>query len=318
MDFGLQVLSRDAATHPDGLKRLAQAADHLGFGYLGISDHIIIAQDIKSTYPYSESGTWTGVGAGLCLDQLSCLSYAAAVTDKIRLLTSVMVVPHRPAILTAKMLATADFLSNGRVTVGVGVGWMAEEMAALGSPPFEKRGAASNEYIAAFRALWREAEPTFDGEFVKFHDVVFAPKPVQKGGPPIWVGGEGAAARRRAGTLGDGWYPTIRNPKDQLDTPEKFAKALGEVHRHAESAGRDPSTLDVAMFATGCSVRAASEGRDGERLVFTGTAEEVADDARAFAKAGVRHVVIGLQSADLADHLEHIAAFAEGVMPLMR
>ena len=317
MDFGLQILSRDVATEPGGLKRLATAAERLGYAYLGISDHIVIAKAIDSTYPYSETGKWAAAGDGLCLDQLTCLAYAAAVTEKIRLLTSVMVVPHRPAILTAKMLATADLLSNGRVTVGVGTGWMAEEMAALGSPPFEKRGAASNEYIAALRTLWNDDAPAFDGAFVKFRDIVFAPKPVQKPGLPIWVGGEGAAARRRAGVLGDGWYPTIRNPKDQLDTPQKFAAALGEVRKHAEAAGRDPSALDVGLFATGCSVRAAAKGRDGGRLAFTGSAEQIAEDAHAFGKIGVKHIVVALASNGLADNVAHAEEFAKGVLPRM-
>jgi alkanesulfonate monooxygenase SsuD/methylene tetrahydromethanopterin reductase-like flavin-dependent oxidoreductase (luciferase family) len=123
MDFGLHLGTRGAAAHPDNLARIAQHADGLGLAYLGFSDHVVIARSIDSRYPYNETGDWPGVATGFCLEQLSCLAYAAAITKRIRLLTSVMVLPHRPPVLTAKTLATVDVLSKGRVTVGVGVGW---------------------------------------------------------------------------------------------------------------------------------------------------------------------------------------------------
>ncbi|MDX2158498.1 MAG: TIGR03619 family F420-dependent LLM class oxidoreductase [Hyphomicrobiaceae bacterium] len=319
MDFGLHLGTRGAAAHPDNLVRLAQHADALGLAHLGFSDHVVIARKIDSRYPYNESGDWPGVATGFCLEQLSCLAYAAAVTKRIRLLTSVMVIPHRPAVLTAKALATIDVLSAGRVTVGVGVGWMAEEMAALGSaPPYERRGAASNEYIRAFRTLWAEAAPAFDGEFVKFRDIMFEPKPVQRPGPPIWVGGEGTAAQKRAVALGDGWYPTIRNPKEPLDDPARFAAALADVHKHCAATGRDTATLDVAIFAPGYALGKAQTGRDGRRVTFTGSADEIAADASAFRAAGVRHINIGFESNDLAEAMDKIEGLAREVMPRVR
>jgi probable F420-dependent oxidoreductase len=317
MDFGLHLGTRGAASDPDNLQALAQHAERLGFAYLGFSDHVVIARSIASRYPYNESGDWPGVSTGFCLEQITCLTYAAAVTQRIRLLTSVMVAPHRPAILAAKMLATADILSKGRVTVGFGVGWMAEEMAVLGSPPYDKRGAASNEYITAFRALWTQAAPAYDGEFVKFRDILFEPKPVQKPHPPIWIGGEGTAARRRAGRLGDGWYPTIRNPSEPLDTATAFAAALADVRRSAEVAGRDPTALDVAMFVPGYSLGAEQKDRQGRRAAFTGSAHAIAEDARAYRAAGARHIVIGLESSNLQDHLDRVEGFAREIVPLV-
>ncbi len=316
MDFGLHLGTRGALADPDNLVALTQRAEALGFACVGFSDHVVIARDIASRYPYSETGDWPGVATGFCLEQLSCLAYAAAVTRKIRLLTSVMVIPHRPAVLTAKTLATVDVLSKGRVTVGVGVGWMREEMAALGSPPpFEARGAASNEYIRAFRALWTESNPSFSGEHVNFSNIMFEPKPVQRPGPPIWIGGEGVAARRRAAELGDGWYPTIRNPKEPLDDPVRFAAALADVHRHARAAGRDPATLDVAIFAPGYALNAPAKARDGRRSAFTGTGDEIAADARAFRDAGVRHINIGFESKSLDDAMAKLDGFARDVLP---
>jgi alkanesulfonate monooxygenase SsuD/methylene tetrahydromethanopterin reductase-like flavin-dependent oxidoreductase (luciferase family) len=117
-------------------------------------------------------------------------------------------------------------------------------------------------YAEAFRALWTQPAPACEGNFVCIRDVLFEPKPVQKPHPPNWTGGEGAAARRRAGRLGDGWYPTIRNPREPLDTPAAFSTALADVRRHAQAAGRDPLALDVAIFAPGYGLGAPQKGRN--------------------------------------------------------
>lgn len=315
MKFGLHLGTRGIAADPDNLGKLAQQADRLGLSHLGFSDHVVFTRSTASVYPYSESGKHPVGNTGFCLEQLSCLTFAAALTRNVRLLTSVMVVPHRPPLLAAKTLATIDVLSKGRVTVGIGVGWLAEEMAALGAPPYEKRGAASDEYIRAFRSLWSETEPTFEGTFARTRDVVFEPKPVQQPGPPIWVGGEGPAARRRAGRIGDGWYPTIRNPKEPLDTPEALAAGLADVRRHAEEAGRDPASIDVVLFAPGYSLGKEAQHRDGRRLTFTGSAEQIAEDARRYGEVGVREIVVGFESNELQDALERMENLAREVVP---
>ena len=315
MKFGLHLGTRGIAADPDNLGKLAQQADRLGLSHLGFSDHVVFMRSTAWIYPYSESGKHPVGSTGFCLEQLSCLTYAAALTRNVRLLTSVMVVPHRPALLAAKTLATIDVLSKGRLTVGIGVGWLAEEMAALGAPPYDKRGAASDEYVRAFRSLWSETEPSFEGVFVRTRDVVFEPKPVQQPGPPIWVGGEGPAARRRAGRIGDGWYPTIRNPKDPLDTAEALAAGLADVRRHAETAGRDPAAVDVVLFVPGYSLGKEAKHRDGRRVTFTGSAEQIAEDARGYASAGVREIVVGFESSELQDALDRMEGLAREVVP---
>lgn len=316
MDFGLHLGTRGAAAEPDGLARIARHAEAMGFAYLGFSDHIVIARKVDSVYPYNESGEWPATGTGTCLEQLSMLTYAAAVTERIRLLTSVMVLPYRPPILAAKTLATADVLSKGRLTLGIGVGWMAEEMALLGSPPYAERGQAADEYIQAFRTLWTEDDPNFQGRHVSFAGLRFEPKPVQTPQPPIWVGGETAAARRRAGRLGDGWYPVGANPRAFLDTAEAFAAGLTEVRRHAEEVGRDPESLDTGLYANWYRLGEPEPGRQGGRRAFTGPAEAIAEDANAYAAAGLRHLVIGFESDELAHTLDEVERFAKEVMPL--
>ena len=311
MDFGLHVGTRGATGTPEGLRAVAQRAEAAGLGWLGFNDHVVVTAAVESRYPYSESGDWPAADTGTCLEQLMTIAHVAAVTGRIRLLTSVMVLPHRAPVLAAKMLATADVLSGGRLTVGVGIGWMAEEMAALQSPPYDRRARASAEYIAAFRALWTEDRPRFAGEFVSFDDILFDPKPVQRPHPPIWVGGEGGPARRRAGALGDGWYPVIANPRRPLDTPEAYAAALAEVRGHAADAGRDPEALDTALFVPWYRL-----GGTRDRP-FTGDAAAVAADARAWRDAGVAHLIVGFESDDLASSLARIDAFAGEVIPLV-
>ena len=316
MDFGITLGPRGATGTPDGIAARAKQADRLGFAYLGIPDHIVFPRQTSSRYPYSASGAHPSVNSGTCLEQLTCLAYVAALTQHIRLLTSVLVVPHRPAILAAKTLTTLDVLSKGRLTVGIGVGWLAEEINALGAMPFEKRGAATNAFIAAFREIWSADTPRGDAASVKLDGLIFEPKPVQRPGPPVWVGGEGVAARRRAGRIGDGWYPTIRNPKEPLDRPAAFAAALADVHQEATAAGRDPAAIDVAVYANSLGLGAARKDALGRRVAFTGSAPEIADDARAFAKAGARHIIVGFESTDLNQSLDLVEAFAKEVMPM--
>jgi probable F420-dependent oxidoreductase len=314
MEFGLHLGTRGAAIDPDNLTVLARHAEAMGFHHLGFSDHIVIATAIDSRYPYNETGVWPASDSGVCLEQLTTLAFVAAATEKIRLLTSVMVLPYRPAILAAKMLATVDVLSKGRVTVGVGVGWMAEEMALLGSPPYSARGRASDEYIEAFRTLWTAGAPALAGDHVAFDGLLFEPKPVQSPHPPIWIGGEGAAARRRAGQLGDGWYPVGRNPKAYLDTPELFATGVDEVREHAAAAGRDAATLDIAMFVPWLNLSEVGEGREGGRLRFTGGPETVVEDIQAYQEAGLQHLVVGFESDDLQQSLDWIEEFDKDIM----
>jgi probable F420-dependent oxidoreductase len=284
----------------------------LGLAHFALSDHVVIPSRVDSRYEYHESGNWPAADTGFCLEQLTTLSYVAALTKRIRLLTSVMVLPYRPPLLTAKMLATADVLSGGRVTAGVGVGWMAEEMAALGTPPFERRGAVSDEYIAAFRALWSDAAPAARGEFVAFDGILFEPKPMQKN-LPIWVGGEGPAARRRAGRLGDGWYPVARTSSVDLDTPALYREAADQVCAAAEKAGRDPGAIAFALYVPWYRIGPARERSDGSRLRFTGSVDEVAADAAEFRDAGLDHLIVGFETESLEDAKDRVEQFATEV-----
>ena len=178
---------------------VAQTAERLGFGFIGVNDHVAVPRGIASAYPYSEDHKWAAASAGECLDQLATLAFLAGCTERLRLLTSVMVVPQRHPVLTAKMLATIDVLSGGRLIVGCGVGWLKEEFEAVGAPAFAERGGVTDEYLGAFKALWTRDDPSMQGRHAAFDSIIFAPKPLQKPHPPLWIGGESPVALKRTG-----------------------------------------------------------------------------------------------------------------------
>ncbi|HLN10991.1 MAG TPA: TIGR03619 family F420-dependent LLM class oxidoreductase, partial [Xanthobacteraceae bacterium] len=259
----------------------------LGYDYVALSDHVVEPINIQARYPYSETGEFPRGARGERHEQLTALTWLAGKTTKLRFLTSVMVVPHRPAVLTAKILATIDVLSGGRLTVGIGAGWLEEEFVAIGAPPFADRGAATDEYLQAFRALWTQAEPRFDGRFVKFSNIIFAPKPVQKPHPPLWVGGESGPALRRAAKLCDGWYPIGSNPAHRLDTLARFKAAVERLRKLTREAGRDPASVALAYRVNRHGTQAPAKADNGDRYIFSGTAAEIVADLRAMRDLGV-------------------------------
>ena len=298
---------------PEAIAALASKGEELGFGFVAVSDHVVVPGDIRSRYPYDASGEFDG--GGDCLEQLALLSFIAAHTSTMRLLPSVMVLPHRGPVLAAKMLATIDVLSQGRLIVGCGVGWMREEIEALGVVPYDERGAASDEYIRAFKELWTSDAPTFEGRYVNFSDIGFVPRPVQKPHPPIWVGGESPPALRRAARLGDGWYPSGNNAGHPIGTASLIADSISSLRRYAEEAGRDPTDIDIACTA------AWSDDPDTERrpeegaLTFAGSAEQLAAGIRTFEGLGVGHMTFELDGRSLDETLERMERFAVEVMP---
>jgi probable F420-dependent oxidoreductase len=316
MQFGFGLPTRGPMATPQSLASLARQGEELGFAVISVSDHVIIPKSIASTYPYNESGTFMGSPSGECLEQLSLLSFLAGVTSSVKLLTSVMVLPHRPPVLTAKMLATIDVLSSGRLIVGCGVGWMREEFEAIGAPPYDERGTVGDEYLSAFKALWTSDNPAFEGKYCRFANVAFAPKPVQQPHPPIWIGGESTAALRRAGRFANAWYPIGSNPRFPVATPEQFAEYAARVKRYAQEAGRDASALDFAYSTNWYNDQQALTLPSGQRRPLTGTPQQIADDIKHYEDLGVRHMMVNLQGDTQAQTLERMQRFADRVMPL--
>jgi probable F420-dependent oxidoreductase len=314
MDFGLHIGTRGCLTTRDNIMTMARGAEADGYAIIGVADHLIVPVHTDVRYPYTADGVWPGAPTGECFDAIATLTFLAGFTQRIRLLTSVLVVPHRPAVLTAKLLATADVLSGGRVIAGIGSGWMKEEFAALETAAFEARGAVTDEYIRAWKSLWTEERPAMDGAHVRFDNVVFRPKPVSKPHPPIWVGGESAPALRRAATVGDGWYPVSNNAQILLNSPALLKSGIERLHRAAEKAGRDPGSIDIAYVWFMPPSWSEKRDREGQRRLFTGSGDALLEDAAAFAAVGVRHLIIYAQQPTIEATLDVQQRFAEDVI----
>jgi probable F420-dependent oxidoreductase len=290
MQYGFGAPVSGALSAPDNLARIAAEGEAMGYDYATISDHVVIPRDIEARYPYSDTGEFPGRSRGDRHEQLTAVAFVAGKTSRLRLVTSVTVVPHRPAVLQAKMLATIDVLSKGRLTFGIGAGWMKEEFAALGVPPFPERGAVTDEYLMACRELWTQDDPHFEGKYIKFANVLFEPKPVQKPHPPIWVGGESRPALRRTARLGDGWYPIGTNPQHRLDSMKRFHGAVERLRRMTGEAGRDPAHIALAYRVTSWGKSLPARADDGERRLFSGETVDLVADLRAFRDFGVGYV----------------------------
>ena len=239
MKFGLRYASLGRYSNGPAAVELAQAAEAAGFDSLWTVEHVVVPAAYQSRYPYSPTGK---MGAGLedfpIPDPLIWLAYVASATRTIKLGTAILILPQRNPVVTAKALATLDHLAGGRrVLLGIGVGWLAEEFAALGVP-FEDRGARTDEYVAAMRTLWSQERASFKGRYVSFDDVFCRPLPADRRIPVI-VGGDTKAAARRAGRLGDGYFPARGAP----------AELLAEMRRAAGEAGRDPAAIEVTLSA---------------------------------------------------------------------
>jgi len=314
MDFGFNLPTRGPLANRESMLGLAKRGEELGYAYLALADHIVIPRAIGSLYPYSASRKMAAVGEGDCLETLTAMAFLAAATSRVRLLSSVMVVPHRPAVFTAKALATLDVLSQGRVTVGVGAGWMEEEFRAIGALPFAERGKVTDEYLRVFKTLWTEDNPRFQGKYVQFDNVSFMPKPAQKPHPPIWVGGESPAALRRTATLGDAWYPIGSNPEFPLNTAERFNQGVARLHEAARAAGRDPASITLAYWAPWYKEGQTLNLDSGERQVFTGSDEDVVRDIREFSALGVKHLLFTFARATLAESISAMERFSDQVL----
>jgi len=312
MDFGLHIGTRGCMTTRDNVMAMATAAEAQGYAIIGVADHLIVPDRTSVRYPYTADGVWPGAPTGECFDAIATLSFLAGFTQTVKLLTSVLVVPHRPAVLTAKLLTTADVLSGGRVIAGIGTGWMKEEFAALQTPPYEERGAVTDEYLAAWQALWTQDHPAADGKHVQFSNVIYRPRPDK--GPPIWVGGESAPALRRTARFGDAWYPVSNNAQILLNTPAKLKAGIDRLHQAAEKIGRDPGSIDIAYVWFMPPNWSARTNEDGSRRLFTGGADDMLADAAAFREVGVDHLIVYAQQPTIEKTLEVQQRFAEDVV----
>jgi probable F420-dependent oxidoreductase len=308
MRYGFYLPTRGRCAEPEALETLVARGESLGFHSVVVADHVVFPERTSSRYPYTVSGAFPG--GGDALEQLALAAFVAARTHTLRLVTSVMILPYRHPVLAAKMLATIDVLSRGRLTVGVGVGWLREEFEALGAPEFERRGAVSDEILEIFRTLWTACPASFEGRFFRFRDVHCRPAPLQTPHPPIWVGGHSRAALRRAARYGNGWHPVGATPAAMLG-PAELGKLLDELRALTEAEGRDPDALTIAYKAP----RYDTEGSEAARRPFSGSPAQVLDDVATYASLGVDELIVDFRSETLAESVERMERFAALVRP---
>ena len=298
MKFGVWIPNCRHLATPDVIRGAAVRAEQLGYDSLWVSDHVVV--------PHANV-----VNFGTTIfDPLVTLAVIAGATSRVRLGTTVLIVPYRNAVVTAKMISSLDALSGGRVVFGVGAGWVAAESAALGVP-FAERGAMTDEHLLAMQELWTSAAPSFAGKYTQFSGLVFEPRPVQKPHPPIWVGGHGRASLRRAAQFGAAWHPINRSP-------EELRAGRAELARLCEARGRAvPPALalrnDVRVLRPGQSAPTSTHGG----RVLAGEPQGLADQIAELADCGVEHLVLEFLSADGRELDEQMSLFAERVRPAL-
>lgn len=300
MRFGVTIPNNWGIGDPRQVLAMGPLAEALGYDSVWVMDHLLNSGYIRERLddrPYYHP--------------LATLSYLAATTKRVSLGTSVLVLPYHNPVELAKYAATLDQMSGGRVILGVGAGAMTEEFDALGVP-FKQRGALTNESMAIMKELWTSADPKYHSERWSLAGFKFAPKPAQQPTIPLWVGGSSPGAMRRAATHGDGWHPTGM-------TPEDFRTGREEVRRLAVAAGRDPDALamsirvEVEVGGKASSARAASRARlPGDH------AEQMVAGIQAYQRAGVQHIVLALNSGDMARITALMEEIAAQVMPQCR
>jgi probable F420-dependent oxidoreductase len=296
MNFGVWIPNCRHLATPAIIRSTAVRAEQLGYDSVWVSDHVVV--------PHANIANF----GETVFDPLVTLGVVAGATHRVRLGTTVLIVPYRNAVVTAKMLASLDALSGGRVVFGVGAGWVAAESAALGVP-FADRGAMTDEYLEAMQELWTSPAPSFAGKHTQFGGIVFEPKPVQKPHPPIWVGGHSRAALRRTVQFGAAWHPINR-------APAELRAGQAELVRLSQARGRPaPPALtlrnDIRIERPGRSAPASVRGGH----LLAGEPPALVDQVAELGACGVEHLVLEFLAADGRDLDEQMAVFAERVRP---
>jgi len=292
MDIGCHLPNQGPLATREALATFARAADERGVASLWVSDHVIFPRTATGSYP---GGRFPHPPDKAYLEPVVTLTAAAMCTTRARLGASVFILGHRHPVVMAKMLTSIDALSEGRLIVGVGVGWWKEELEMLGAP-FTKRGRQADEALQVFKALWTQDNPAFDGEFFRIRDLGFAPKPVQKPHPPIWVGGDSPGAFRRVATLGDGWHATSK-------TPAQFSEALGRLRKATDEARRPFESIELSL-----------RFELTDELITQGT-QAVVDALGAYKRLGLRHILLQFRRDDLGRMLEILDFVTSRVRP---
>ncbi|MDH3700420.1 MAG: LLM class F420-dependent oxidoreductase [Alphaproteobacteria bacterium] len=304
MKYGISLIVRGADATPAKLTNAAERADAAGLDAVWVSDHLMIPKQTVSRYPGRADGQMPDAWKTTYYQPFSVLNYLAAKTKHVRLGQSILVLPMRNPIEVAAQIAEMDQLSGGRVNFGVGVGWFAEEFAALGYP-FKQRGARTDEGLAICKALWQDGPATFEGRFFQFENAHVGPKPAQRPHPPIYVGGNSDAAVRRAAKYGDVWHPL-------KPTPEQLVADRPRLHAALEAEGRSVNDFQIAP-------KLALTFQDGPpadgQAPTQGRPQDIIDALQRYRDAGVTEICFDVATETEAEVLDTIEHFVQEVRP---
>lgn len=293
-----------------GLRRFVQRAEELGFESVLAGDHVVLPTGGTNQYPYTVDGSFQRPVDEPFLETMTLLGYLAACTETIKLGTTVIILPYRNPVVQAKMFASLDVLTNGRMICGVGVGWLEKEFDTLGVP-YAQRGPMSDEFLQIFKILWTEPHPEFHGKFYDFDGIQFNPKPVQQPHIPIWVGGHTRRSLRRTAQYGDCWHTTRQ-------TPDFVAQNLPYLRREAAKVGRDPASISISLKRSlhfndiGLPERASV--RTGGTVI--GNTQQVIDDVYYCRELGIDQLTYDFRVDELGQCIRVMEHLADRVLPV--
>lgn len=302
MRFGVHLPHIGPFHDGDSMRRFARAVEDMGYDSVWGSDHVVFPAGYQSKYPYSETGDFPLPGNVPWVEEVTALTFIAGATTRIRLGTSIIVLPYRNPVLNAKVLGSLDVLSGGRLIVGVGAGWMKEEAEAMGMP-FDERGARTDEHIEILKAIWTQDEPRYEGRFYNVPPLKCEPRPLQKPHPPIWVGGHEPPALRRAAKYGDGWHAYRLTPHEVRDKADYIRRKSEEYGRAADAVSL--SVRGPLIISDVCVERA-----------FAGAPDTIKRLLSEYREAGVEDVVFEpplMQGIDAA--LQVLERFSSEIAP---
>jgi probable F420-dependent oxidoreductase len=305
MELGIILPNSGALADANAIYRIAERAEGLGFDALWTADHLVLPIESGTFYPYMPGMRIRPDARHAFIDPLIALAGVAARTRRIRLGVSVYLAALRHPIVAAKLVASLDQLSGGRVLLGVGAGWIPEEYETLGID-FPNRGKVLDEHIEAMRNLWSEDRPRHAGEHYRFDNIGFEPKPV-RGDVPIWVGGNSRMARRRAARLGDGWHV--------IDVPiPELKEGIAELSGLCRESGRPPQEVKISMRAT-FALTKADVPASRQTLPLTGPIDEVLEKMRMYRALGVDHMALWPRESDVEAYLDQMERIARDIAP---
>ena len=293
-----------------GLKRFVEMAETLGFESVLAGDHIVLPTAGTNQYPYTADGSFSRPSSEPFLETMTLLGYLAAFTDRIKLGSTVIILPYRNPVVQAKMFASLDVLTGGRIICGVGVGWLEKEFEILGLD-YHQRGAMTDEFLGIMQALWSQNNPEFHGKYYDIDGIQFEPKPIQQPGIPVWVGGHTKAALRRTAKYGSCWHTTRQ-------TPEFVAENLPYLRDRIKKEGRELSEVTVSLkrslHFTDMGMNEGGYVRSGGSLVAS--TREVLEDLHACQEIGINQLTYDFRVETVPDCIKVMEHIAEHILPV--